>query len=121
MASDRFSTKHAGPGRVTVGGSFVGGTETATKATGVGYSVAWVSTGRYRITFDDKFYALESFSYSLQASTPANVKSYVLVHTGLASNRTIDVYAYESGTLTDFAALEWVHFHATLKNTSVED
>jgi len=99
----------------------VGGTEAATKATGVGYTVAWVSTGKYRITLDDRYKALDSASFSLQATTPGNVKLFVLVHTGLASNRTVDVYAYESGTLADFAALEWVHFSLVLKNTRVSD
>lgn len=121
MSTDFYQTRHSSPNRVTVKGSFVGGTEEATKATGRGFTVAWVSTGKYRITLDEKYFALEHAGFSMQATTPGNVKAYAWVFTALASNQTVDVYLYESGTLTDIAALEWVHFELTLVKTSAED
>lgn len=100
---------------------FVGGSAAVTKVFGNGMTVTYVSSGVVKISWTDtasnpgQFIGIKGYCFS--ATTPGNVKSYVLVHEAFVA-RTITAGAvvpgyvllnmYESGTLTDLAASEWL-------------
>lgn len=103
---------------------FVGGTAAATKTYGNGMTVTYVSSGVVKISWSDVAENPGTFvgvvGYCFQATTPGNVKSYILVNEGyVASTRSILLNMYESGTLTDLAALEWLSVTFLFKETNV--
>ena len=93
---------------------FVGGTATATKvaATSPGVAVTYISTGVVDIDWSGNANNPGTFLGmvgTFQATTPADVKSYVVVPGAYnSSTKKLRLSMYESGTLTDLAALEWL-------------
>lgn len=94
---------------------FVGGTAAVTKDpdTAPGVTVTYISTGVVDISWAGNannpgvFLGLVG-APGFQATTPADVKSYVGVPgTYNSSTKKLRLSMYESGTLTDLAALEW--------------
>lgn len=88
----------------------LGGTNAVTvQSGGEGMTLAYVSAGRFTLTFSSVFDpgvfvgAVATFS----AATPADVKNYVAVIETYAS-RVVEVFMYESGTLTNLDALEYI-------------
>jgi hypothetical protein len=91
---------------------FVGGTAAVTKVYGKGMSVTYVSTGVVDLDFSGNVNNPGQFVgmvATFQATTPADVKSYVVVP-GVYNTTTkkLRLSMYESGTLADLAALEWL-------------
>jgi hypothetical protein len=92
---------------------FVGGTAAVTKTFGPGLTVTYISAGVVDVTVPTGADRPGDFigvgGYCFEATTPANVKSYVLVP-GVFNTSTgkLRLSMYESGTLTDLAALEWL-------------
>lgn len=87
-----------------------GGSSTVSvSAGGAGMTLAYVSAGRFTLTFSSTFDpgvfigAVATFS----ADTPADVKSYAAVIEPYSS-RVLEVFMYESGTLTDLESDEYV-------------
>lgn len=119
-----YAAKSAEPESVTYEGRFVGGTAAITEVTGTlsGVTTAFVSTGRVRFTFPDNPGTFIGATCTFHATTPADVKLYVGVfgaYPTSASTYTLDLYMYESGTLTDLAALEWASVVLSFKRTGV--
>jgi hypothetical protein len=93
-----------------------------TKITGrvVGFTVAYVSTGRYRITYAEAYYEQIAVSHGLMATTPGDIAGHTVVF-GVLSGRMQDVYLYNaSDALHDLAALEWISFEATFRAGTVD-
>jgi hypothetical protein len=102
---------------------FVGGAAAVTKVFGNGMTVTYVSTGVVKISWSNaavnpgKFIGVKG--YCFQATTPGNVKGYVLVHEAyVPSTRSILLNMYEAGVLTDLAALEWLTVTLAFKETN---
>ena len=99
----------------------LGGTNAITEAAaGEGLTATYVSAGRIRLTWSQSQNpgTFIGGTATFMATTPANVKSYVAVFGDYSTSaRTIDVYMYESGTLTNLDAAEWItvvlHFQQT--------
>lgn len=93
---------------------FVGGTTAVTKvaATSPGVAVTYISTGVVDIDWSGNANNPGTFLgmvATFQATTPADVKSYVVVPGAYnSSTKKLRLSMYESGTLTDLAALEWL-------------
>lgn len=103
---------------------FVGGSAAVTKTFGNGMTVAYVDAGRVTISWSDTAENPGTFigvvGYCFMATTPGNVKSYILVNEAYsAANRNIRLNMYESGTLTDLAASEWLTVTFLFKETNV--
>lgn len=101
---------------------FVGGSAAVTKvsSTGAGVTVTYVGSGVVDLTWSDNQGTFLGLVGTFQATTPADVKSYVLVPGAYdSSTNTIRLSMYESGTLTDLAALEWLTVLAWFKRTNV--
>lgn len=97
----------------------VGGTNAVSKsAGGAGITLAYVSAGRFTLTwpltFDPGSFIGAVCTFS--ADTPADVKNYVAVVEPYAS-RVLEVFMYESGTLTNLAALEYITVVAYFSET----
>ena len=93
--------------------SFVGGTAAITKRTGKGMATTWISTGVVDLDFSGNANnpgEFVGFVATFQATTPGDVKNYVVVP-GVynSSTKKLRLSLYESGTLTDLAALEWLN------------
>lgn len=90
----------------------VGGSAAVTEVTNTtaGVALTWVSTGRVRLTWPSNPGIFAGAVWSFQATTPADVKNYVAIHGAYNTTAfSLDVYLYESGTLTDLAAFEWLN------------
>lgn len=88
----------------------LGGTNAVSVAAGgKGMTLAYVSAGRFTLTFSNTYDPGDFIGAvcTFSADTPADVKSYVAVVESYAS-RVVEVFMYESGTLTNLAALEYV-------------
>lgn len=92
---------------------FVGGTAAVTKVYGPGVTTTYISTGVVDLTWatgangPGAFLGLKGQCF--EATTPAGVKSYVVVPGVFnTTTNTLRLSMYESGTLTDLAALEWL-------------
>ncbi len=93
---------------------FVGGTAAVTKVFGRGMTVTYIGSGIVKILWTDtaerpgQFVGVKGYCFS--ATTPGNVKAYVLVNEEYVDSTTryVLLNMYESGTLTDLAALEWL-------------
>lgn len=94
---------------------FVGGTNAVTKVTGTGpgVTVTYISAGIVDLTWatgaNSPGACLGVKGYCFQATTPGDVKAYELVP-GVYNTTTctLRLNMYESGTLTNLAALEWL-------------
>ncbi len=101
----------------------VGGTTAVTVVTGTsaGLTWSWVSTGRYRMTWTENPGTFVNATVLFQATTPADVKSFVAVLGAYdATNFRLDIYAYESGSLADLAALEWLNVTASFRRGALD-
>lgn len=91
---------------------FVGGSAAVTKTYGPGCTVAYVDTGKVTLTWATGAHAPGEFIGlvgTFQAATPGNVKAYVLVpDTYDTTTCSVELHLFESGTLTDLAASEWL-------------
>lgn len=87
---------------------FVGGSAAVTKTHGNGVTVTYTSTGVVTLTWTNPPGTFVGLVGTFQATTPGNVKSYVLVPGAYSASSGITLNMYESGTLTDLAALEWL-------------
>lgn len=98
---------------------FVGGTTAVTKVYGQGCSVTYISSGVVDIDWSGNANNPGEFLgmvATFQATTPADVKSYVVVPGAYnSSTKKLRLSMYESGTLTDLAALEWLTVVAMFK------
>jgi hypothetical protein len=92
---------------------FVGGSAAVTKVYGPNVTVTYISTGVVDLCWatgaNNPGLCLGVKGHCFQATTPANVKAYVLVP-GVYNTSTckLRLSMYESGTLTDLDALEWL-------------
>jgi hypothetical protein len=114
---DFYEAKYSEPALTKHLVRFVGGSSAVTKTHGRGITVAWVAAGRVSITWSENpgVFAGLGGAPSFQATTQADVKSYVGVLGAYASN-TVELRLYESGTLTDLAALEWCSLELLFKD-----
>jgi hypothetical protein len=91
---------------------FVGGAAAVTKAAGDGVTVTYTATGRVTLSWSAAINPgnfVSIVGHCFQANTPGDVKNYeVIAEPYNATTRTIILNMYESGTLTDLAALEWL-------------
>jgi hypothetical protein len=92
---------------------FVGGTNAVTKVRGEGVTVTYISAGVVDLTWSAYAGAGEFvgvLGHVFQATTPGDVKAYVLVP-GVynTTTRTLRLSMYESGSVTNLAALEWLN------------
>jgi hypothetical protein len=92
---------------------FVGGTNAVTKVYGAGVTVTYISAGIVDLTWatgaNNPGACLGIKGQCFQATTPGDVKAYVLVP-GVYNTTTctLRLNMYESGSLTNLAALEWL-------------
>lgn len=101
---------------------FVGGTTAVTKVTGTGagITVTYISSGVVDLVWRENPGTFLGMVATFQATTPANVKAYVVVPGAFnASTFTLRLSMYESGTLTDLDALEWLSVLAFFKKAGV--
>jgi hypothetical protein len=92
---------------------FVGGTNAVTKVYGPGVTVTYISAGIVDLTWatgsNGPGLCLGVKGACFQATTPGDVKAYVLVPGVFnTTTNTLRLSMYESGTLTNLAALEWL-------------
>jgi hypothetical protein len=92
---------------------FVGGTNAVTKVYGPGVTVTYISAGVVDLTWatgaNNPGLCLGVKGACFQATTPADVKAYVLVP-GVYNTTTctLRLSMYESGSVTNLAALVWL-------------
>lgn len=91
---------------------FVGGTNAVTKVHGPGMAVTYVSAGIVDLDWSGNSNnpgVFVGMVGTFQATTAADVKAYVVVP-GVynSSTKKLRLNMYESGTLTNLAALEWL-------------
>jgi hypothetical protein len=95
---------------------FVGGTNAVTKVTtprtGPGMAVTYISAGVVDLDWSGNSNnpgVFVGMVGTFQATTPADVKSYVVVPGEYnSSTKKLRLSMYESGTLTNLAASEWL-------------
>ncbi len=102
---------------------FVGGTNAVTKVEGEGVTTTYISAGVVDLTFSALAGAGEFLGvvgHVFQATTPGDVKAYVLVP-GVynTSTLTLRLSMYESGSVTNLAALEWLNITIAFKKATV--
>lgn len=101
---------------------FVGGSAAVTKVFGNGITVTYVTTGKVKLTWSQRAQNPGVFcgvkGYCFQATTQADVKSYVLVP-GVydGTTRSLELHMFESGSLADLAASEWLSVTLLFKET----
>ena len=108
MASRIWTTLQTlGKRRHLIEGSFAPNGSSALVAAdvkGKGFSVAYISTGLYRVTFEDKYVGLESFTLGLML----NAADDKMLQFGPydPSAKTLDIRSYDisGGALADIAA-----------------
>src|SRR3990167_6676235 len=91
---------------------FVGGSAAVTKTHGNGMAVTYISAGVVDLDFSGNANhpgEVVGFVGTFQATTPGDVKNYVVVaNTYNSATKKLRLSMYESGTLTDLDALEWL-------------
>lgn len=105
MASRVWSdVKTLGRRRILIQGSFApDSTDPPTDQLGLGWSVEYVSTGLFLVTFEDKYVNLESVTTGLQLATADNRSLQVGTYDPDA--RTLEIRSVdEDGTVQDIAA-----------------
>lgn len=110
---------------VTIEGHFLANgssaiTNNSTNIVGMGFSVAYVSTGLYDITVSEKFDHLLSFQATLQLAS-ANGQGVQLV-SWTPSTKKLRVRVFDTstadGTVEDLAASDALHFSAKFSKTA---
>lgn len=122
MASTEWKIRSSEPEQdETVIGLTGAGAANPTKRFGRGVTIAWVSTGRYRITWASAPGTLEGvFGPAFGADTASAVKGYTLTRGAYsATAKTLDVYVWDSTfTAADLAAAQYLDFAVRFKQTS---
>jgi hypothetical protein len=122
MSLEAFPAKSADPELVTYDVRFVGGTNAITEVTGTssGVVTSYVSAGRVKLTWGDNPGTFVNAVASFQATTPDDIKAYVGIFGAYSTTAfTLELYMFESGTLTNLAALEWGNIRVSFKRTGV--
>lgn len=90
----------------------------ATSNKGLGFTVARISAGLYRLTFTDKFADLVSAQSTLQLAAAADL--HVQVGTYTPASKTLDIRVVAVATETDVAANanNRINFVAWFRNSS---
>lgn len=112
-------------GHVVVAGSFAPNGSSALVATstyGVGFTVAYTSTGLYTITFSDLYPKLVSFTYGLQLSSGADMILQAGDYSSTAGTIKIRAWDISDAAVADIAANanNRIHFTAHFSNTSFQ-
>jgi hypothetical protein len=121
MSLEAFPLNGSEPGAFLSFVKFVGGTTAVTRVYGTGVTVTYISSGIVDLTWSDSQGTFVDVVGALfQATTPGDVKAYELVP-GVynTTTNTLRLNMYETGTLTDLAALEWLSITLLFKRTSV--
>ena len=112
MASTQYEPRSSEPELREYLLKFVGGTTAVTKVFGKGMTIAYTATGRVTVTWSatenpGRFLGITGFCF--QGTTPGDVDLFQLVHEAYSTSaRTLVLNLYESGSLADLAALEWL-------------
>ncbi len=112
MASTQYEGRTSEPELREYLLKFVGGTTAVTKVYGKGMTIAYTATGRVTVTWSarenpGRFLGITGFCF--QGTTPGDVDLFQLVHEAYSTSaRTLVLNMYESGSLADLAALEWL-------------
>lgn len=102
-----------------IAGSFAPNGSSAIDATtrlGLGFTVAYTSTGLYTITFTDSFSHLLSATATSQLTTGADTFLQVGVYS--ASAKTLQIRCYTGGSLADHGAGR-IHFNCLFQDSGV--
>jgi hypothetical protein len=92
MASRRFDEIGTlGVNRVAVGGSFFTG---SLQTTGLGFSVSEISTGHYRVQFNNNFFGFDRGFATVRR--PTGIPSYATFGPFDSVNNTIDIFTFSS-------------------------
>ncbi len=113
MSAAQYESRQSEPALREYVLKFVGGTAAVTKVYGNGMTIAYTATGRVTVTWSANnprpgtFIGITGFCF--QGTTPGDVDLFQLVHEAYSvSARTLVLNMYESGSLADLAALEWL-------------
>lgn len=99
------------------------GAANPTKVEGKGLTITRTGTGAYRVTWAEspgRYLGLKS--WSLEATTPADLKNYSVVVDAPfdTTNRRLDFVVYNSGgTATDLAAAQWIALTVAFARTAL--
>lgn len=111
-----------GPRRIMVEGSFAPNGSSAISAAsnkGLGWSVAYTSTGLYTLTFQDSFVDLESITVSLQLASGDD--KALQLGTWTASAKTLEIRCWDTSAaaVADIAAdaNNRINFQAIFRDT----
>lgn len=91
---------------------------TATKVSGLGYTVAKSGTGEYTITLSEKYPYLISAIATVQAAVAVDLVPQVLSH-DVSSAKTVKINLNAGATPTEPSAVTVVNFVLVLQNSSV--
>ncbi len=111
-----------GPRRILVAGSWApngSSTIVASSVKGLGFSVAWTSTGLFTITFQDAYVDLESFTCTLQLATAADQVLQVGAWTPASRTITVRVWDISTQAVANIAAdaNNRINFSAVFRDT----
>jgi hypothetical protein len=115
------------PERVVIAGSFAPNGSSAISAASNkgdrGWSVAYISTGLYRITFDDTYNDLVYFGSKLQLATGADQQTQEGTWTSADRTQDVRVWDASDAAVKDIAAdaNNRINFVAVFKNTNLTD
>lgn len=116
-ATPRVLTREA----VGIMGSFAPNGSSAISSTtsqGLGWTVAYTSTGLYSVTFSDKFAAFLAATATIQMATAADVVAQI--GTWTASTKVLQIRSLAAAVVTDIAAdaNNRIHFVAWFRNSA---
>ena len=118
-ATPAWSTSN---GTHIVPGRLLGGAGVVSRKAGKGFSVAYVSAGRYRVTTDVNFPVMLAIVADLYQATGSYYTVKVVAYSvgqGAGNVCSFDLLVANAGTPTDLGAAEEVHFIATYARTVV--
>lgn len=102
------------------------GAAAPTEVLGGNVAVSYIGVGQYRLTFADNpgVWCGPNGRPGLQAVTPGDVKAIEVIvgaYTAPTSSARgyVDLFVYDSGTLHDLAANEWITVDLDFKRTGV--
>lgn len=122
--ANRYPVRSKSPELVILAGRILGGTTSAVSIAqdaGCGFTIAWVSTGIYTVTYPG-YSSLGTYITAhaqIHATTAANKKGYtVVLGLPVAGAQTLTL-TNASESLADLAAAEWIGLTAFWRATSV--
>jgi hypothetical protein len=92
---------------------------TATKVSGLGYTVAKSATGEYTITLSDRYPALISAVATVQAATPVDLVAQIDNHDVSAATPIVVLNLNAGATPTEPSAVTVVNFVLVLQNSGL--